>query len=74
MLLVWSLQALSLAEQEKSTLQEKLNNSQRETATISMDYDRLKREAVARAEQDKATINSTQNDLKKFRIQFEEAT
>jgi uncharacterized protein involved in exopolysaccharide biosynthesis len=67
-------QSLSLAEQEKSTLQERLNNAQREHANLSMDYDRLKREAIARSEQDKATINNAQADLKRFRLQFEEAT
>lgn len=67
-------QALSLVEQEKSTLAEKLANTNRDLAAGNLEYDRLKRDALARQEQDRANINEVNNELKNFRAQFEEAT
>ena len=46
-------QALSMAQQEKNQLMEKLNNSQRELANASMEMDRLKRDAFTKQEQDR---------------------
>ena len=66
------LQALSLVEQEKSTVQEKLQQSQLDLSNANMEYDRLKRDALAHQEQDKNTINELQNELKNFRKQFDE--
>ncbi len=65
-------QALSLMEQEKSSLQEKLGGVQQELGTASVEYDRLKREAASKQEQDRGTINSLQSELKNFRGQFED--
>ena len=67
-----SLQALSLVEQEKSTVQEKLQQTQLDLSNAHMEYDRLKRDALAHQEQDKNTINELQNELKNFRKQFDE--
>lgn len=67
-------QALSLVEQEKCTLQEKLNNLNLDLENSSTEYDRLKREALARQEQDKLCINSLNSELRNFRVQFEEST
>ena len=67
-------QALSLVEQEKSTLGEKLANTLRDLATLNLDYDRLKRDSIARQEQDRTSINQLNNELKNFRAQFEETT
>ena len=65
-------QALSLLEQEKSTLQEKHSQLQSDLASANLEYDRLKREYQARVEQDRNNINSLQSEMKNFRVQFEE--
>ena len=65
-------QALSLVEQEKSTLAEKLANSQHDLGSANLEYERLKRDALGKQEQDRNVINELQNELKNFRSQFEE--
>ena len=65
---------MSLVEQEKSTLGEKLANAMRDLAAANMEYDRLKRDALAKQEQDRANINQVNNELKNFRSQFEDTT
>ena len=67
-----SFQALSLVEQEKSTVQEKLQQTQLDLSNAGIEYDRLKRDALAHQEQDKNTINELQNELKNFRKQLDE--
>ena len=66
------LQALSLAEQERSSLQEKLVNVQRELENAFMENERQKREWNARHEQQLNNINSLQSELKNQRANFEE--
>ncbi len=66
------LQVLSLAEQEKSSLQEKLQQTQHEASSAHLEYERLKRDALAHQEQDKNTITKLQDELREFREQFEE--
>ena len=68
-----SFQVLSLVEQEKSTLQERLAQANRDFSNATLEYERLKRDALAHQEQDKNTINELQNELKNFRKQFDEA-
>ena len=41
-----------MVEQEKSTLAEKLSNVQQDLKGSNLEYDRLKREALAKQEQD----------------------
>ena len=67
-------QAISLLEQEKGTLAEKLANAQQELADLNVRYERLNREAQTRAETDRSNILNLQGQLKDFRQQFEEAT
>ena len=67
-------QALSLAEQERSALQEKLSNLNHELAEANVEYERFKRDAVAKQEQDRGTINNLQAEFRGFREQFDEAT
>ena len=69
-----TLQAISLLEQEKGTLVEKLANAQQDLADLNVKYDRLNREAQTRAETDRSNIISLQGQLKDFRQQFEEDT
>ncbi len=64
---------MSLVEQEKSTLQERLAQANRDFSHATLEYERLKRDALAHQEQDKNTINELQNELKNFRKQFDEA-
>lgn len=47
-------QALSLIEQEKSTMAEKLANTQRDLHDTALDLDRARMEAATKAEQDKS--------------------
>ena len=65
-------QTISLLEQEKSTLSEKNNNLNMELASANVEYERLKRESLARQEQDRTNINGLQSELKNFRSQFEQ--
>jgi len=65
-------QTISLLEQEKSTLSEKNSNLNMELASANVEYERLKRESLARQEQDRANINSLESELKNFRSQFEQ--
>lgn len=67
-------QALSLAEQERSTLQERLSNTQHELAEANVEYERLKREAQSHQEQDRGTINNLKAEIDNFRVQFDNAT
>ena len=66
------LQTISLLEQEKSTLMEKNNNLNMELASSNVEYERLKRESLARQEQDRNNVNGLQCELKNFRSQFEQ--
>ena len=43
-----------------------------ELASANVEYERLKRESLARQEQDRANINSLESELKNFRSQFEQ--
>ena len=61
-------------EQEKTTLQEKQATLIGELTQAGVEYERLKRESQAQAEQDRGTIGSLHSELHKFRGQFEEAT
>lgn len=62
---------MSLLEQEKATLGEKLSNTSQQLETANMDYDKLKREALGKQEADRGTILNLQSELKGFREQFE---
>ena len=53
-LFAFSLQALSLIEQEKSSLAEKLSNTQRDLHNTELDLDRTRMEAATKGEQDKS--------------------
>ena len=66
-------QVLSLMEQEKSTLMEKLATVQQELADARLEYERLKRDSLGRQEQDHNVMVNLQGELKSFRSQFEEA-
>lgn len=63
---------MSLLEQEKSTLAEKNNTLTMELANISVEYERLKREYLARQEQDKNNMNALNQELRNLRGQFED--
>lgn len=67
-------QAISILEQEKGILQEKLAKTQQDLTDAIVEYDRLKREAQTRTETDRSNIFALQGELKNFRQQFEEAT
>ncbi|XP_069775013.1 rootletin-like isoform X7 [Narcine bancroftii] len=67
-------QILSLKESEKAILSEKLTNTQRELAIVSMDVEQLKHNAHTRNEQDRQSqINSLTSELKDFHARLEEA-
>ena len=66
------LQALSVAEQERSVLSERLNGLQRDLGNANNDFERLKRESLTKQEQDRGTINNLTAELKNFRQQFDE--
>lgn len=77
MTIVWifvAFQALMLAEQEKSSLQERLASIQRELEAAITDHERLRRELEGRIEQQQASIMNLQVELKNFRTQFQEAS
>lgn len=63
---------MSLLEQEKSTLAEKNNTLTMEVANINVEYERLKREYLARQEQDKNNMNALNQELRNLRGQFED--
>lgn len=63
---------MSLLEQEKSTLSEKNNTLTMELANINVEYERLKREYLARQEQDKNNMNALNQELRNLRGQFED--
>jgi hypothetical protein len=63
---------MSLLEQEKATLAEKLGNTCKELEASNLDYDKLKREAIGKQEADRSAILNLQSELKGFREQFEE--
>ena len=65
-------QVMSLLEQEKASLQEKLANVNNELETSNIDYEKLKREALGKQEADRNSILNLQGELKSFRDQFEE--
>ena len=65
-------QALSLAEQEKSTLQERLATTQGELEQSNVDYDKLKREAIAKQEADRNSIRDLESELKGAKELFDE--
>lgn len=63
---------MSLLEQEKSTLAEKNSTLTMELANINVEYERLKREYLARQEQDKNNMNALNQELRNLRGQFED--
>lgn len=63
---------MSLLEQEKSTLAENNNTLTMELANINVEYERLKREYLARQEQDKNNMNALNQELRNLRGQFED--
>ena len=63
-----------MAEQERSVLQERLSNTQHELAEANVEYERLKREAQAHQEQDKANINNLRSEIENFRVHFDNTT
>ena len=67
-------QELSVKESERARLQEHFNNSQRELKATCTSLDRAKREAVARADQDREAINRLTAEIKNFKAQFSAAT
>nr|XP_025036497.1 rootletin [Pelodiscus sinensis] len=66
-------QALSLKESEKTLLSEKLTGAQHNLASVTMELERQKREAMSRQEQDRSTINALTSELKGLGAQLEEA-
>lgn len=62
------------AEQERSSLLERLAGVQRELEAAVIDHERLRRELEGRIEQQQATILNLQVELKNFRTQFQEAS
>ena len=66
--------ALSVAEHERSALQEKLGGVQRELEVALMDHDRIKRELQARVDQQLNAINALQADLKNFKAHLDDLT
>jgi len=67
-------QALSGAEHERSTLQEKLGGVARELEAALMDQDRIKRDLQARVDQQLNAINALQADLKNFKAHLDDVT
>ena len=66
-------QVLSLLEQEKSGLLERLGSVQTELTTAHSEYERLRREGQARSEQDRNVIINLNAETKNWRAQCEEA-
>jgi hypothetical protein len=66
-------QALSLAEQERRCLQEKLIGLQNELEGATMEHERQKRDWNARHEQQSAAIVALQSDIKNFRDRLEDS-
>jgi chromosome segregation ATPase len=68
------LQALSLAEQERSALQERLSSAQRDAESSEVEYDRQKRELLSRIDRYQASVDGLQNELSNVRSSLNEAT
>jgi hypothetical protein len=64
---------MSIAEQERSALTERLNALQRDLGIANSDFDRLKRESLTKQEQDRSAINNLTAELKNHRQQADEA-
>jgi hypothetical protein len=64
---------MSIAEQERSALTERLNALQRDLGVANSDFDRLKRESLTKQEQDRSAINNLTAELKNHRQQADEA-
>lgn len=55
-------QALSVADEEKASLKEKLEKTMAEINMAGQEYEKLKRESNTRADQDNVTILSLETD------------
>ena len=65
---------MSLMEQEKSTISEKLANMIQDLNVANLEYERLKREATTKQEQDRSTINNMQTEIRNLRLEFDETS
>lgn len=68
--MLYLLQALSLAEQERSVLQERLSGVQRDAEAAEVDFVRQKRDLLSRVDQFQTTVEGLQTELKNTRINF----
>lgn len=66
------LQCLSLLEQEKCAVQEKLSNTQADLGDAKLDIERLRREAAAQKEQDHQVQQDLHSELKHVKQQLED--
>ena len=66
-------QAMSLLEQDKSVLGEKISMLQVDLANAQLDCDRLRRDVVSTDEQAKNAIQNLNGELKKMATDFDES-
>jgi len=62
---------LSVMEKERSALQEKLSNVQRELASTNAEYTRLKREMEGKCDQQSDSIGRLESELKTSKMNLE---
>lgn len=67
-------QALSLAEQERSALQEKLSMTQRDVEEAELNFERQKRDFFSRMEHQQSTIEQLKSELNNSKVNLNEAT
>jgi len=61
---------MSLAEQERSALQERLSAVQRDAEAAEVDSDRHKRDLLSRIERYQTTVDGLQTELNNIRMSF----
>lgn len=65
-------QSLLIAHRDKQAVAEKLDQTMRELATENENMERLRREASARCEKDRAAINQLRDEMAKLKTRLEE--
>ena len=66
-------QQLSLLEQEKYTLNERVKQTAGDLQELLAELERLKRDAATRGEQDRAAIASSSQEIRRLKQQLDES-
>jgi rootletin len=62
-----------MAQSERNALAEKLSVTKDDLLRLQVEFDRVRRDAALHRDQDRQTIISLQDELKKFQVKFEDA-